>query len=177
MSKSVTASEKSEFSIHEDWVVVILGFLIIAVALSGVVIPAPKFSWKDGSELLEKVLSVKNLLYIGAQFILTIAIAVVAAYLTKKSILAALKVFPVIYALTLVAIILAGNSAVKAYNLEAVIFSLTIGLLIGNLFKLPEWLRSALTAELFVKIGLVLLGTTVIFADILKAGTLGLVQA
>jgi len=65
----------------------------------------------------------------------------------------------------------------KALNLEAVIFSLSIGLLIGNAFKLPEWLRAALSTELFVKIGLVLLGTGVIFSDILKAGSLGLIQA
>ena len=86
-------------------------------------------------------------------------------------------VFPVIYILTIVALILAGNAQVKALNLEAVIFSLTLGLIIGNVFNLPEWFRSALTTELFVKIGLVLLGTTIIFADILKAGSLGLIQA
>jgi len=54
---------------------------------------------------------------------------------------------------------------------------LCIGLIIGNLFRLPEWLRAALSTEMFVKVGLVLLGTTVIFGDILKAGSLGLIQA
>jgi len=62
-------------------------------------------------------------------------------------------------------------------NLEAVIFSLAIGLAISNFFKLPEWFKSALSTELFVKIGLVLLGTSVIFSDVLKAGSLGLIQA
>src|SRR6187200_219516 len=38
-------------------------------------------------------------------------------------------------------------------------------------------MRESLSAELFVKIGLVLLGTSVIFSDILKAGSLGLIQA
>src|SRR6187200_890636 len=38
-------------------------------------------------------------------------------------------------------------------------------------------MRESLSAELFVKIGLVLLGTGVIFSDILKAGGLGLIQA
>jgi uncharacterized integral membrane protein (TIGR00698 family) len=54
---------------------------------------------------------------------------------------------------------------------------LLIGLLVSNVFGLPDWLRATLTTELFVKIGLVLLGTSVIFSDILKAGSLGLVQA
>lgn len=72
---------------------------------------------------------------------------------------------------------MAGNKTLKDLNLEAVIFSLGIGLLIGNLVNLPDWLRSSLSTELFVKIGLVLLGTSVIFGDVLKAGSLGLIQA
>jgi uncharacterized integral membrane protein (TIGR00698 family) len=77
----------------------------------------------------------------------------------------------------MLALILAGNALVKDYNLEAVIFSLAIGLVISNFFKLPDWFKSALSTELYVKIGLILLGTTVIFGDILKAGSLGLIQA
>ncbi|MNG72237.1 hypothetical protein D3C79_306600 [compost metagenome] len=88
-----------------------------------------------------------------------------------------LVVFPVVFILTVFALILAGNSTVKEYNLEAVIFSLIIGLVISNCFKLPAWFKEALSTELYVKIGLILLGTTVIFGDILKAGSLGLIQA
>ena len=84
---------------------------------------------------------------------------------------------PVVYLLTIIALIITGNTTIKGLNLEAVIFSLAIGLLIGNIFRLPEWFRNALSTELFVKIGLVLLGTGVIFSDILKAGSLGLLQA
>jgi uncharacterized integral membrane protein (TIGR00698 family) len=171
------AAEKSKITLHEDWVVVILGFIIITLALIGILIPVPTFSWKNTSELFEKVFALKNILNMGAQFLLTIAISAVGAVLTNKSVKSAVFVFPLIYILTVVALVLAGNSSVKSLNLEAVIFSLSIGLLVGNLFTLPEWLRSALTTELFVKIGLVLLGTGVIFSDILKAGSLGLIQA
>jgi uncharacterized integral membrane protein (TIGR00698 family) len=38
-------------------------------------------------------------------------------------------------------------------------------------------LKASLSTEAYVKIGLVLLGTSVIFGDILKAGSLGLIQA
>src|SRR5690606_26227723 len=71
----------------------------------------------------------------------------------------------------------AGNETMEYLGLEAVIFSLLVGLLVGNTVKLPVWLKEALSAELLVKIGLVLLGTNVIFSDILKAGSLGLVQS
>src|SRR5690606_13818721 len=55
--------------------------------------------------------------------------------------------------------------------------SLAIGLIISNFFTLPQWFKDTLSTELFVKIGLVLLGTQVIFYNILEAGALGLIQA
>ena len=111
------------------------------------------------------------------QFILVLLIALIGAFLTGKSIKPFLYGFPLVYLITIIALILAGNSLVKSFNLEAVIFSLGLGLIISNFFNMPEWLRSSLSTELFVKIGLVLLGTSVIFSDVLKAGSLGLIQA
>jgi uncharacterized integral membrane protein (TIGR00698 family) len=170
-------SEQKKLSIHEDWVVVILGALIILVSLAGLLLPVPVFSWKSTSDLSVTVFSGGNLQNIGLQFLFVIVIAIIGAALTGKSIAANLKTFPVVYILTMLALVIAGNSTIKYYGLEAVIFSLLIGLLISNLFALPEWFRSALSTELFVKIGLVLLGTGVIFSDILKNGSLGLIQA
>ncbi|MBB5440423.1 putative integral membrane protein (TIGR00698 family) [Pedobacter sp. AK017] len=170
-------SVNNKLNIHEDWVVVILGGLTILLTLSGLLLPIPAFSWKNFAELSDTVLSPSNLKFIGLQFLFVIVIATIGAFLTGKSVKSSLQTFPVVYILTIVALVLAGNSKVKALNLEAVIFSLAIGLAISNFFKLPEWFKTALSTELFVKIGLVLLGTTVIFSDVLKAGSLGLIQA
>ncbi|WP_313368116.1 YeiH family protein [Sphingobacterium mizutaii] len=165
------------FELSEDWVVVILGFGIIGLALLGFVVPVPSFGWSNSAELSSKVLSASNLGAMGLQFILVYITAILGALLLKKSLKALLIVFPMTYVLTLFALVLAGNSGVKSFNLEAVIFSLAIGLIISNFFKLPDWFKAALNTEMYVKIGLVLLGTTVIFGDILKAGSLGLIQA
>lgn len=170
-------SENKKISIHEDWVVVILGILTIILAISGFVLQVPVFGWKNTTDLFTKVCSGANLQIIGIQFLFVIAIAALGAMLMGKSVKNAVLTFPVVYILTIVALILAGNSQVKALNLEAVIFSLTIGLVIGNFFKLPEWFKASLSTELFVKIGLVLLGTTVIFSEILEAGSRGLLQS
>lgn len=178
MSNSVPVSAgKSKFSIHEDWAVVVLGFAIILLSIGGLIITVPSYSWTSGRELSQKVFTVSNLSSIGAQFLFVYVFSIVGTWLTDKSVKRMALIFPVVYILTVVALILAGNSQVKALNLEAVIFSLGIGLLVGNAVKLPEWFRSALSTELFVKIGLVLLGTGIIFSDILTAGSLGLVQA
>lgn len=164
-------------TLTEDWVVVILGLGLILFALLGFVIPKPSFNWSSGSDLTANVLSVPNLIKMGTQFIAVYITAIVGAILLNKNLRALLFVFPSVFVLTVLALILSGNSSVKEYNLEAVIFALGIGLIISNTFSLPEWFKNALNTELYVKIGLVLLGTTVIFGDILKAGSLGLIQA
>lgn len=166
-------SLQKRFEIHEDWTVVALGALIIIVSLVGLVLKVPVFNWANSTELFQNVLEPGNLSLIGYQFVFVLFIAILGAILTGKSVKNFALGFPIIYLITIFALILAGNSAVKSVNLEAVIFSLTLGLIIGNFFKLPEWLRSSLSTELFVKIGLVLLGTSVIFSDILKSRLFG----
>lgn len=170
-------SENKKNVLHEDWVVVILGALIIALSIGGLILPVPAFNWNNASELTQTVLEPANLAIIFVQFVFVLVIAVTGALLTGKSLKNYLLGFPIVYFITILALILAGNGQIKAINLEAVIFSLGLGLIISNFFKLPEWLKSSLSTELFVKIGLVLLGTGVIFSDILKAGSLGLIQA
>jgi uncharacterized integral membrane protein (TIGR00698 family) len=123
------------------------------------------------------VFSAGNLINIVIQFAFVLVIALIGALLTGKPLKYFLYVFPVVYIISIIAIILAGNKDVKVLNLEAVIFSLSLGLLIGNVFKLPAWFRETLSTELFVKIGLVILGTAIIFGDIIEAGSFGLIQA
>ncbi|EJF99367.1 YeiH family protein [Flavobacterium sp. F52] len=170
-------STSTKFTIHEDWTVVILGFLIIGISLFIFLPEVPVFKWTNGTDLIFDVFEIKNIKIIGFQFFYFIVIGIIGTFLVGKSVKNFIFGFPVVYVLTILALIIAGNTEVKALNLEAVIFSLAIGLIIGNFFKLPQWFRSSLSTELFVKIGLVLLGTSVIFSDILKAGSLGLIQA
>lgn len=171
------SSLNTRFKLHEDWVVVILGSIIILLSVAGLTLSVPSFGWKTSDELFTKVLGAKNLQVVGLQFLFVFVIGSIGVGLSGKSCRDFLRGFPVVYILTIIALILAGSSQAKALNLEAVIFSLVIGLLISNFFTVPVWLRNSLSTELFVKIGLVLLGTSVIFSDILKAGSLGLIQS
>ncbi|EJL63909.1 YeiH family protein [Flavobacterium sp. CF136] len=171
------SNNTKQFTLHEDWTVVLLGFLIIGISLFIFLPEVPVFKWSNGTDLLKDVFSIGNLQILLVQFIYLIVIGSIAAFLIGKSVKNFLLGFPIVYLLTVFALVIAGNTTIKGLNLEAVIFSLIIGLAIGNFFRLPEWFRSALSTETFVKIGLVLLGTSVIFSDILKAGSLGLIQA
>jgi len=173
----MTQINNKRFALHEDWVVVAIGFLIILCSLFLYTVPVPVFKWSDLSTLNANVLSGSNLFNLLVQFVFLLIAGSLGCLLSGKSIYQFIMVFPFIYIITILALILTGNAFVKTLNLEAVIFSLAIGLAIGNLFKLPQWFKDSLSTELSVKIGLVLLGTGVIFSDILKAGSLGLIQA
>ncbi len=82
-----------------------------------------------------------------------------------------------LFVLVLAAHAMAQLPMVKKLGLETVLFSLAIGLVISNLGRVPEWLKACIQTELYIKIGLVLMGTSIVFGDVMKAGALGLVQS
>lgn len=169
--------QQKKFNVSEDWTVVILGFALIFLAILGLSIPVPVFKWSNTQELFSKVFSAANFSAMVLLFVITFGVAIAGFWLTGRSIRNLLLVFPLVFLLTIIALVLTGNKTMHELNLESVIFSLAIGLLIGNTLKLPDWFRATLTTEMFVKIGLVLLGTSIIFSDVLKAGSKGLIQA
>src|SRR5690606_37971652 len=85
--------------------------------------------------------------------------------------------FVVVFALAFVAVLLAGQSNIRALGLEYVIFALGLGLLVNHTIRLPEWLREAVRTEFYIKTGLVILGSTILFKNLIQAGAVGLAQA
>jgi uncharacterized integral membrane protein (TIGR00698 family) len=85
--------------------------------------------------------------------------------------------FIVIYGLSFLAQYISTIGVVKSTGFEAVFFSVAIGLIIRNFFGLPKWLEPAVRSEFFIKAGLVILGTSILFGEIMKAGSYGMIQA
>ena len=85
--------------------------------------------------------------------------------------------FVVIFALALAARYLSAVAPIKKIGLEAVFFAVAIGLIIRNTFGLPKWMAPAVKSEYYIKAGLVILGTSILFKEIMKAGSLGMIQA
>ena len=162
---------------NEDWLAVWLAGLIIALVLAGVRPTLPTFNWASVAELTGTVASAPNLgrsLAIGVAYL---ALAAAAIALMGSSVRDFLLGFPVVFAIAWLSLVVAGNAGVRYWGFEYVIFALAAGLLIGNLLPLPGWLRAAVRTELYIKTGLVILGASILFFDILQAGALGIVQA
>ncbi|MFN8207555.1 MAG: putative sulfate exporter family transporter [Bacteroidales bacterium] len=167
--------------LSEDWTAVIIGFTILAsVMLSAFLPELPKFGPKEGwtgtAMLMEHAFTIKNLLNLVYTLVLFMFFSVAGAWLTGRNIRYALLAFPVVFFLTLIAQLLSTWVTFKNLGLETVLFSLLIGLFLGNFTRLPAFLRES-QSEFFIKIGLVLLGATILFGDIMKAGAFGLLQA
>jgi len=167
---------------EDIWAVLIAGVLILAVfgwfiAFGSSGLKAPVYQWASGVDLAGLFLNPSNvaiLVELGLGYAILSAVAVRVAGGNIGSYLAG---FAVVFLLALLALIIAGNKAVSAYGIEYVVFALLIGLLLNNLFQLPDWLKTAARSEFFIKTGLVILGTSVLFTDIIKAGLPGILQA
>lgn len=85
--------------------------------------------------------------------------------------------FAVVYLLAWLATYISGIAPIKTMGLESVFFAVIIGLLIRNTVGLPKWMAPAVKSEYYIKAGLVILGSSILFNEIMKAGALGMIQA
>ncbi len=178
-----TSQGKPSFfkGLTEDWWAVIIGAIIIAAVLiftkDGATISLPSYKWDTAADLTGKVLSAKNLTLIAEIALIYLALAGIAIALAGGNVLRYIGGFLFIYLLATIAFIIGGNATVSYYGLEYVVFALLIGIALGNLINLPKWLVEAVRSEFYIKTGLVILGTSIVSADLIKAGLPGIIQA
>ena len=106
-------------------------------------------------------------------FLALVLIGATATKLRGKPLAPFLAAFPCLLLLATLAYILSAQSVIKHYNLEYALWALLVGLLISNTIGTPAWLRPAVTGELYIKIGLVLLGAGVLLSRLLALGVPG----
>lgn len=161
----------------EDWTATLVGWFVILLVVFQLKPAWPSFNWPDSDALINKVFALDNIGHAFIVFGFMFLMVLFAGLLSGKRFKSMLYSFPVVFLLTLLAMVVGGNKFLKDWGFETVIFSLLLGLFISNVFSIPTWLKESLSSELFVKIGLVLLGTNVLFDDLLEAGSLGLIQS
>ncbi|RJO61622.1 MAG: putative sulfate exporter family transporter [Dehalococcoidia bacterium] len=160
----------------EDWWAVWIGF---AVLLLGIARWLPKLpvikKWTSLAQSLPNGAS--TLGNIALLFIFILALTLVGMALMGKATRKYVLGFLVIFGLSFLAIWVGKFASFTNWGLESVLWAVLLGLIVSNIFKVPEWLKSAVQTEFFIKIGLVLLGAEILFSTIAKGGLVAIAQA
>jgi len=85
--------------------------------------------------------------------------------------------FVVLYIISTLILIGTSWKYASQYSLSAPLVALLLGLIVGNLVKMPKWFDSSFRTEYYIKTGIVLLGATLPFTLIIRAGPIALAQA
>ena len=82
-----------------------------------------------------------------------------------------------VFALAVLAYTVANQTGIRAAGFGYAFWALLIGLFIANTIGTPQWMKSAIRSELYIKTGLVFLGAEILFGNILNLGLPGLFVA
>jgi len=172
-----TASREQPPLIGEDWLTVLVGGALIVLVLVGLRPVLPRFSWGAAGASLADVVNVPNLARTAQLGMLVLVPLIAGAFVLRARMQAFVPGVIALYALAWLAQALAGHAVATSLGLEYVIFGLVIGLALNHTVQLPAWLREAVRTEYYIKTGLVVLGATILFDEIVGAGLRGVLQA
>ena len=158
----------------EDWLAVWMGAAIIALVLVGVRPDGAGLSCRDGLSGLFAPDRLATTVGVGAALLVLCAVGVRLMDGSARGFAAG---FAGLFALAWAARAVACDSALSDRGVNYAITALVLGLFISNVIGVPGWLRAAMRTEYYIKAGLVILGSSVLFGRVLEAGMYGMVQA
>lgn len=155
----------------EDWVVTFISIPLLILAGFASYLPG------KGPSVPSDLSNAGAWLNIGVLFLIALAVLYAGNRMLNRQLRGLFVSFVAVFAVSILAQWVAKLQLVKYYGFEAVFFSVIFGLIIRNCFRIPEWLKPAIQGEFFIKIGVVCLGATILFRDVMRSGSMGLVQA
>jgi uncharacterized membrane protein YadS len=166
----------------EDYWAIWLGMIVIALSVGffwagstlepWAVTPG---TWSDLSQLtadLGEHFFAFVLIFLGFGLVFAISMRIMGR--NQRQFLAG---YTILFLGSLAIFYLAGWSVVKKMDLGAPLLALLVGLIIGNVKAVPEWFKTSLRTEYYIKTGIVLLGATLPLTLIAEAGPVAFVQA
>lgn len=155
----------------EDWVVTVISIPLLILAGIAAYLP------NHGPKVPSSLLTGEAWANIGVLFLIAIIILYIGNRMLGRPLRGLLASFAVVFVISLIAQWIAKIQIIKAFGFEAVFFSVILGLIIRNCLRIPDWMKPAIQGEFFIKIGVVCLGATILFRDVMRSGSMGLVQA
>lgn len=163
--------------IGEDWLAVLVGGILIALVLVGVRPSLPRFAWGAAGAPALALVSISNLSRAVQIALLVLVPLTIGASLLGARLAGFVPGVMFLFALAWLAQAAAGHMTSATWGLEYVIWGLAIGLVVRRMLPAAPWLAEATRTEYYIKAGLVVLGATVLFNEVVGAGLLGIVQA
>jgi uncharacterized membrane protein YadS len=180
--KDQSAKSQSKLLKTEDYWAIWLGMGIIAVAMlafwaggsikSIAVKPGSWSTFAEAAQDLSKNSFAYIILFLGFGSVFTLSIR-----LMGRSVGQYLVGYPIVFLGSLAIFYLAGWEVMKKWDLGAPLLALVIGLVIGNIVRIPKWFNTAMRTEYYIKTGIVLLGATLPLTLIFEAGGIAFLQA
>jgi uncharacterized membrane protein YadS len=112
-----------------------------------------------------------------AQFVFWLAAFSLAVTALGQRLGAFIPSFLLVYVVSAAVFVLGQWSEAVRYNFEPPLVALFVGLALSNVVGLPRWLDAGFRVELYIKVGIVLLGATLPFTLLLWAGPVAILQA
>lgn len=160
----------------EDWWACWIGWLILVLAIAGVLPHVPKIGkWTTLAEAFPK--GIDTVWATIIMFVFVAVLTLIGAAFMKRDVRLYIPGFVVIFLLGFLAIFIAHQATIKYWGIPYVLWALAFGLIISNFFGVPKWLKAGAMTEFFIKIGLVCMGATIMFSVVVKAGAIGMGQA
>lgn len=160
----------------EDWWAVWVGAIILALGIFQWLPSLPSIKqWSDITQAFPAGLNTAVPTFV--LFALLLAVTLPGIKLSGRSVRQFIPGFTVVFSLAFLASWVGKYAVFSGWGLETVLWALVLGLTIGNIWRLPEWLKAGAQTEFFIKIGLVLLGAEILFSTIVKGGVIGMGQA
>lgn len=111
-------------------------------------------------------------------FFLLLVLTSIASFLMGEKLMNYIRGFVVLFVLGLVTLIIGSQQTIKYYGLEYPFWALVIGMIVGNLWTFPDWFQAASKrTEFFIKTGIVLLGASLSFTQVVAGGGWGFLEA
>jgi uncharacterized integral membrane protein (TIGR00698 family) len=173
----VAAARERQPLVSEDWLAVYVGAALIALVLVGVRPAMPRFAWGTPDTPVGQLVAADNIARTVQTVLFVLGPLIAGAAVLRANMPAFVPGALLLYVLGWLSQAMGGYVGSAGWGLEYVIFALAIGLFINHTVGVPNWLREGLRTEYYIKTGLVVLGATILFDEIVGAGMLGIMQA
>lgn len=176
---TVSKSKISDLWKKEDYLTIWIGAILIALASISVLtgtfdFSATKFTtWGNGVSVLEQLGTTTFWISLIRTFIVTGVLFTIGVKLKGESVKKYIPAYAVLFALAVFVRFISAEYTLNRY-LEWAFWALIIGLIISNTVGVPKWLKVAVQTEYYIKAGLVIMGFSVLFSNIINFGLYGL---